>query len=349
VTVDVRVTRPDEYRAAADVFCIALMLTPPSDDEWERFGRAGTRCRRGRRGTAIAASGTPASSSSTRPCRAGSDSRPAPSHASACSRAIGAKASRRDSWTRSCADADERGLALMSLRASEATIYERFGFGWRATTSKPSSTRPAPARSAAPHPARSGSSTPTTILVTVMPIYERFAHRRPGCITRPASFWRRLFRAAIARSSPTFVAVHTDPTAIDDGYVLYETKWVDDGVDGGGVGRCTSCSPPTTRPSWRSGRTSATSISSAAGSSTNARSTTSSAVRRATSGPTARDGRRRAVAPDRRRRARAGGPDYGPSTGSVNVQVTDPLVPGNDGTWRISPAGAMRTHEPLTS
>src|SRR5690606_24769727 len=100
------------------------------------------------------------------------------------------------------ADAAERGLALMSLRASEATIYQRFGFGMAGDTGEAEldPRRARPIRGAAPGSFR--ILDPDDILVTVMPIYERFAHRRPGCITRPASFWRRLFRAALERSSP---------------------------------------------------------------------------------------------------------------------------------------------------
>ena len=41
MTVEIRVTRPEEYRAAADAFCIALMTPPPNDEQWERSRRCG--------------------------------------------------------------------------------------------------------------------------------------------------------------------------------------------------------------------------------------------------------------------------------------------------------------------
>ena len=37
MTVEIRATQPDEYRAAADACCIALMAAPPSDEQWERI------------------------------------------------------------------------------------------------------------------------------------------------------------------------------------------------------------------------------------------------------------------------------------------------------------------------
>jgi predicted acetyltransferase len=347
VTIDVRVTRPDEYRAAAEAFCIALMTAPPNDEQWERSRPSwdempsmsawdGDGCV-GHAGQFLVDTTVPGGVR----LPTGAVSR------------VGVLTShrRRGVATRLMealiADADERGLALMSLRASETTIYERYGFGMAGDACE---AELIPDRARPIRGATSGSFRivdPDDILVTVMPLYERFAHRRPGCITRPASFWRRLFRGAIERSSATFVAVHTGDDGDDDGYVLYETKWVDDGIVEGGVGEVHEligaddgaelalwsyiCDIDLVHR-WKLQQRPVDDL-----------------VRRA-----ARDQRayrRQTVADEQWLRIidvelALAVRSYQPIDGSIVVQVTDPLVPGNDGTWHISSAGAMRTHEP---
>ena len=347
MSIDVRVTGPDEYRAAADAFCTALMTAPPNDEHWERSRPSwdempsmsawdGGRCV-GHAGQFLVDTTVPGGV--RLPTGAVSRVGVIPSHR------------RRGVATRLMHalvfDADERGLALMSLRASEATIYERYGFGMAGDSCRAEliPDRARPIRGAAPGSFR--ILDPDDILVTVMPLYERFAHRRPGCITRPASFWRRLFRAAIERSSATFVAVHSDEDGEDDGYVLYETRWVDDGIVDGGVGEVHElfaaddgaelalwsyiCGVDLVRR-WKLHARPADDL-----------------VRRA-----ARDQRAyRQQSLDDEQWVRIIDVElalavrtYQPVDGSIAVQVTDPLVPGNDGTWLISHAGAMRTHEP---
>ena len=346
MTIDIRVTQPDEYRAAAGACSIALMVAPPSDEAWERSRPSwdempswsawdGDRCV-GHAGHFLVDTTVPGGV--RLPTGAVSRVGVLPSHR------------RRNIATRLMealvADADERGLALMSLRASEATIYARFGFGMAGDTGEAELDpgRARPISGAAPGSFR--ILDPDDILVTVMPIYERFAHRRPGCITRPASFWRRLFRAALERSSPTFVAVHTDVDGEDDGYVLYETKWVDDGVVEGGAGtvhELVAADDATELALW-------------------AYICDIDLVRRWTLRQRPADDLVRRAAHDPRAYRQRSLDDeqwlrivdvelalavrsYQPVAGSAIVQVTDPLLPANDGTWRVSPAGAMRTHE----
>ena len=347
MTVDVRVTHPNEYRAAADACCAALMMTPPDDEGWERSRPSwdempswsawdGDRCI-GHAGHFLVDTTVPGGV--RLPTGAVSRVGVLPSHR------------RQGIATRLMktlvADADERGLALMSLRASEATIYARYGFGMASDAGEAELDpgRARPIRGAAPGTFR--ILDPDDILVTVMPIYDRFAHRRPGCITRPASFWRRLFRAALERSSPTFVAVHTDVDGEDDGYVLYETKWVDDGIVEGGAGtvhELFAVDDAAELALW----TYVCEID---------------LVRRWTLRGRPVDDLMRRAGHDRRAYRQRSLDDeqwlrivdvelalavrtYHPVAGSVVVQVSDPLLPTNDGTWRISPAGAMRTHEP---
>lgn len=346
MTVDIRVTHPDEYRAAADVFCTALMLAPPNDADWERIRPSwdempswsawdGDRCV-GHAGQFLVDTTVPGGV--RLPTGAVSRVGVLPTHR------------RRGIATRLMqtlvADASERGLALMSLRASETTIYERFGFGMGGDVCRAEVDpfRARPIRGAA------GGSfrilDPDDILVTVMPIYDRYAHRRPGCITRPASFWRQVLRSALDRSSPAFVAVHTDDDGDDDGYVVYETAWVDDGVVGGGRG--------TVHELFAADDAAELALWSFVCDVDLVRSWT-------LSGRPADDILRRAARDQRAYRQRSLDDEqwlrivdvelalavrrYQPVAGSIVVQVTDPLVTGNDGTWRISGDGAMRTHE----
>ena len=345
MTVEIRVTRPEEYRAAADAFCIALMTPPPNDEQWERSRPSwdempsmsawdDDRCV-GHAGQFLVDTTVPGGV--RLPTGAVSRVGVLTTH-----RRQGVATRLMDALVD---DAAERGLALMSLRASEATIYERFGFGLAgdAVEAELIPDRARPIRGA-------GSGTfrilhPDDILVTVMPLYERFAHRRPGCITRPASFWRRLFRPALERSDAAFVAVHTDADGDDVGYVLYETKWADDGMLEGGLGEVHElfaaddaaelalwayvCDIDLVRR-WQ----------------LHAR-PTDDLVRRA-----ARDVRAyRQRALDDEQWLRIVDVElalavrtYQPVGGAVVVQVTDPRVPGNRGTWRIDADGAMRTH-----
>ncbi len=70
----------------------------------------------------------------------------------------------------------------------------------------------------------------TDVLDVVAPLYERVARWRVGSISRPAWMWQRILKDA---SQPTaepygkgsFVAVHTDESGTDDGYVFYDVDW----------------------------------------------------------------------------------------------------------------------------
>jgi predicted acetyltransferase len=63
------------------------------------------------------------------------------------------------------------------------------------------------------------------VLDVIRPLYDRIA-TRPGAITRPDWLWTRYFEKAIELGGDAeFVAVHSDPDGIDDGYVHYSVKW----------------------------------------------------------------------------------------------------------------------------
>jgi predicted acetyltransferase len=131
-------------------------------------------------------------------------------------------------------DSVERGLALMSLRASEAVIYERYGFGLAGefveASIDPIRARPV---SGADHGGSFRFVAADELLATLQPIYGRSAHRRPGFITRPDSWWRRYFADALTAGKSAQVVVHRSAAGVDDGYASYATAWRDQEGPGG--------------------------------------------------------------------------------------------------------------------
>jgi predicted acetyltransferase len=134
-------------------------------------------------------------------------------------------------------DAAERGLALMSLRASEAVIYERYGFGlageFQSITIDTARARPV----------RGGASGGTyrylardEVLDVVEPVYDRSMHRRVGTITRTPSWWRRYFADAIKQGTSSYVVVYVTDAGMVDGYVHYDVAWNEDPGQHGGKG-----------------------------------------------------------------------------------------------------------------
>jgi predicted acetyltransferase len=345
VTIDVRATTPDEFRTAADAFLIALMATPPDDEAWERTRPSwdemssvsawdGERCV-GHAGQFIVDTTVPGGA--RLPTGAVSRVGVLPTHrrrgiATGLMRAM-------------VADAVRRELVLMSLRASEAVIYQRFGFGVAGDYSE---VHVIPAR-ATPiaGAARDGSMRildPGEIIDVVTPLYDRVAHRRPGIVTRPPSWWGRYFRSAIERSSPSFVAVHADADGRIDGYVHYDVKWDDDAPDGptgtGEVNDAFGADDAVELALWQYvfeldlvTRWKATERP------------IDDLLRLAVHDQRAYHVKNvddeqwlRVVDVDAALSARS----YQPVAGSVAIAVDDPLVPGNNGTWRVSADGVER-------
>lgn len=216
---DVRVLDPDELRAAHTLFA-ATIHRGPADDE--RRTRVVTTYAPGRTlgvGAPDALAGT-ATSFPTRTAVPGGAELP-----TAAVTRVGVRAdrTRRGLLTammtvllRGCA---ERGEVLASLRASEARIYDRFGYGiatrgrhlrlrrsgfagWRAG---------APAGGSVRLLERAESVDALTALHDALPLC------RPGAIARPAGWWAGLGRHH--SRDPLLVAVHTGPDG-DDGFAV---------------------------------------------------------------------------------------------------------------------------------
>ncbi|GAA3566050.1 GNAT family N-acetyltransferase [Amycolatopsis ultiminotia] len=123
-------------------------------------------------------------------------------------------------------DVAGRGEAVASLRASEAVIYERFGYGVA------SSARPVRVdlhrAGLRPEVPAGGTVRLVDRAVTtgaLAEIYDRV--RRTGAIGRPAGWWRLQEITRAAGSVPHYVVVHSTD-GVDDGYAVYHPVPADD-------------------------------------------------------------------------------------------------------------------------
>ena len=226
--IEIRATRPEDRRAAADTVSAALLHAAPNDEMWSKSGASwdgadslsawdGDRCVghvAGYRVDTVIPGGARLATSAV--SRVGV----LPTHRR---RGLATRLMRQ-----LLVDARERGQVLASLRASEAVIYHRFGFGIAGVASE-----------IAFEPRSAGSITgvaPGSMrllaaddLLDVLPaLYDSIA-TRAGAITRPEFMWRRyLAKALEAGGDAEYVAVHCDPDGNDDGFVHYGLRWTDE-------------------------------------------------------------------------------------------------------------------------
>ncbi|OBF62290.1 GNAT family acetyltransferase [Mycobacterium sp. 852002-51971_SCH5477799-a] len=118
-------------------------------------------------------------------------------------------------------DVAARGEVVASLRASEATIYERYGYG---VASCFQSVEVTTARAA--FRPEVGSGGPVRLLGAaevwdVLPrVYNANRPSRPGTIDRPGSWWESARRRAESSSGPWYVAAHGEP-GTETGFARY--------------------------------------------------------------------------------------------------------------------------------
>jgi predicted acetyltransferase len=348
VTIEIRLTQPHEYRLAANAFVVALMVPPPTDEQWERSLPSwqeapsysawdGDICV-GHGSHDIVDTTVPGGArlSTSAVTRVGI----LPTYRR---RGLGTGLMRA-----LIDDAVQRDLVLMSLRASEAVIYQRYGFGvagdFCEATIDPQ--RVSPIAGAATE----GSFRilePDEIVDTLGPLYERVAHRRPGVLTRPRHWTTRQFRAAIERKEASFVAVHHDVEGEPDGYVHYTVTW-SDGMNAGSTGlgdvhELLGATDAVELALWQYivdtdlvtrwktvGRPADDLVRLAANDSRGYQQTSIEDEQWL-----------RLIDADRALRGRS----YHQASGSVTIRVADPLIPANNGTWRISAEGAERTDD----
>lgn len=225
-TIDVRVTTPDEWRTACDTMRAALLTGPVGDDDWAKAGPGwedhlsftawdGDRCV-GHAGafrfdTVVPGGARLATAGVTR---------------------VGVlpTATRQGLLSRMMRQllvaARDEGRVLASLRASEAVIYRRFGFGIAAdgVTVNVDSRRARPLPNVAHGSVRLLAR--DEILDVVPALYDRVA-TRPGVISRPIFLWKRYLEDALEGDKASFVVVHTSVDGVDDGFAHYTVAWTE--------------------------------------------------------------------------------------------------------------------------
>ncbi len=348
MSIEVRTTEPDEYRAAAEAMALPLMGPPISDERWEKSRPSwdemasysawdGEQCV-GHAGQFFVETTVPGGAAL--PTAAVSRVGVLPTY-----RRRGLARRLIEACIR---DADERGLALMSLRASQATIYERFGFGlageFASATVDPLLVRPV--RGADP----TGSFRllgRDEVVEVVGELYGRFGRRRVGAVTRPPSWTQRYLNDVTEGSKRSLVAVHTNADGDDDGYVHYTVEWHEDHPDfpqgKGHVDDLFAATDEVELALWQY----LCEVDLVTRWHTDER-PLDDLIRFAANDP--RGYRVRSVDDEQWVRLvdvdiALAGRTYAPIERGVRVQVTDPLVPGNDGTWEIDGGGATRTSE----
>jgi len=226
--IDIRPTSPDEHRIACDTMRAALLNGPISDDDWVKAAPGWVdhmsltawdrdRCV-GHVGAFLFDTIVPGGArlATAGVTRIGL----LPTH------------TRRGLLSRMLPtllrDARSAGRPLASLRASEAVIYGRFGFGVAAESTGVvvHSRRVRPLRNVAPGSFRILAR--DEVMTIVPPLYDRVA-TRVGAITRDDFLWRRYLGDALHGDKGSFVVVHTGIDGVDDGFAHYTIAWADTG------------------------------------------------------------------------------------------------------------------------
>ena len=132
-----------------------------------------------------------------------------------------------DLLTRQLSDLRDRGEIVASLRASEATIYERFGYGVASTSQTVEVlTARAALRPGVPHGDPVRLVDPAVAWDALPRIYDRTRAVRPGAIDRPAVWWENQRLRAEGDPTPRYVVLHGEPGA-ETGFVRYHPVGTD--------------------------------------------------------------------------------------------------------------------------
>jgi predicted acetyltransferase len=346
VSIVVRPTAPGELRAAATVMRSALLFPPPTDEDWAESEPSwstgdsvsawdGDRCV-GHAGAFDLDTTVPGG---------------ARLHTSGVTR-IGVLPTHtrrgvlREMMTMLLDRAREQGQVVASLRASEATIYGRFGF---AIAGRAAAVRVDARRTRPVHRSSEGTMRildAAEVVDAIPDLYERCARHRVGTVGRPGPMWTRLLDDVVKSKKPAFVAVHEDSTGSADGYVHYEVAWTaEDDMFQGGEGtihELWGATPAIERAlwaylldldlvsHWRAWQRPLDDV-----------------VVAAAADP--RGYRIDGVVDEQWVRLldvdlAFGARTYGPTDRAVDIQVHDPVYSSNCGTWRIDSYGSFRSH-----
>ncbi|MDA3647561.1 GNAT family N-acetyltransferase [Saccharopolyspora indica] len=225
--IDVRALAESEFRSAHDLFRRALLLPPCKDDAWENtrgryeLGRVLGAFDGGElAGTAMATTNELAV--------------PGGQVAAGAVTGVGVRADRtrrgvlRGLMRAQLDDAAKRGEPVAMLHASEAAIYERFGYGLASRHRKVELER---ARVVFRDDAPRGGQVRVLdweAAISLLPeIYRRCVVDRPGTIGRNEAWWSGMRQYL---GDGCLVAVHADEDGADDGFAVYEPKPGDGGT-----------------------------------------------------------------------------------------------------------------------
>lgn len=217
-----RVLRPDEHRAANDLFRSSIHVAPTGDD-WRYAERA---YQPGRALGAFDAKliGTAGSFDSEMTVPGGKRL------ALAAVTCVGVRADRRRRGVltalmrRQFEGFVERGVPLAALYASEPVIYGRFGYGVATRVHKYTvDRRLAVLRPEVPAGGEVEVVDVDGIFDRLPRIFAELPHTRPGMMTRPDYWWAGFERHARTSRQPCLAAIHHGPDG-PDGFVLYSSR-----------------------------------------------------------------------------------------------------------------------------
>ena len=127
-------------------------------------------------------------------------------------------------------DVARRGEPLAVLTASEASIYERFGYGTATFTTQWELASEYASTGLPPPPPAAGfvSSTGDAAVAAARAVYDVAAAARVGELERPAEWWPPVFTPG-KQGARFFTAVHDGPDGQPDAFARYalDRHWPD--------------------------------------------------------------------------------------------------------------------------
>ncbi len=119
----------------------------------------------------------------------------------------------------------ERGAVVAALRATEASIYARFGYGVASSYATVTvSRRRAVLREGAAAQRELRVLAPDAAVAQLPAVYERIRSARPGTIDRPQWWWSSRMDSHLHRDRPVWVLCTVDGTGDIDGFLVYTTS-----------------------------------------------------------------------------------------------------------------------------
>ncbi len=223
---------PDELRASHDLFAGALHHGPIDDERWAST-EAGYRTARA---IGIREEGALVATAMAFPCSMATPGGAVLPAAGVTRVGVRADRTRRGLLSAmmraQLVDVAARGEALASLRASEARIYGRFGYGVATRGQEVTVRRSGRGfRPSAPTGGTVRLLDRSEMVAVLAPLHQRLALGRTGGITRHDAWWSNTVQRPITARDPMLAAVHTGPDG-DDGFAVAYPRKSDGGLDG---------------------------------------------------------------------------------------------------------------------